>query len=210
MEEKFDCAAGEKCQTGRREHARVRTAAEKSYFPAHAAPHHRTRRTRAAPAAVLVAAQLQGFCGGDRRGMRREFLCQGLCVLPIADRFRFALALLSPPVMSLFNTGLTPRDAEARANAPPLLFWSRALLRAAGCFVPARTRVPAGGSGRCPRGRRYSLLTYDGLFPFLLQLAPAPAATLTLLAVLTPAEHERRGQPQKGSLQGTLQPSKGR
>lgn len=61
MEHKFNCAAGEKCQMGRREHVCVDMAAEKSYFPAHAAPCHHTCRTRAAPAAVLVAAQLQGF-----------------------------------------------------------------------------------------------------------------------------------------------------
>lgn len=138
------------------------------------------------------------------------YFCAKDSVLPIADCFRFALALLSPTAMSLFNTGFTPRDAEARANAPLLLFWSRALLRAAGCFVPARMQVPAGGSGCHPRGQRCSLLTYDGLFPFLLQLAPAPTATLTLFTILTPVEHERRGQPQKGNLQGTLQPAKGR
>lgn len=130
------------------------------------------------------------FCGGDDVGCAGHF-CAKDSVLPIADCFRFALALLSPTVMSLFNTGLTPRDAEARANALPLLFWSRALLRAAGCFVPAHMQVPAGGSGCRPRGQRCSLLTYNGLFPFLLQLAPAPTATLTLFTILTPVEHER-------------------
>lgn len=44
-------------------------------------------------------------------------LCQGLRVLPIAGGFRCSLGfpLPSTPV-SLFNTGLAPRHAEARAN----------------------------------------------------------------------------------------------
>lgn len=46
-----------------------------------------------------------------------------------------------------------------------------------------------------------SLLTYDGLFLFLLKLAPAPAATLTPLIVLTPAGHKSQGQPKNGTAQ---------
>lgn len=45
-----------------------------------------------------------------------------------------------------------------------------------------------------------SLLTYDGLFPFLLKLAPAPAATLPPLTVLTPAGHKSQSQPKNGTL----------
>lgn len=44
-----------------------------------------------------------------------------------------------------------------------------------------------------------SPLTYDGLFPSLLQLAPVPAPALTLLAVLTPGKRGRGGQPGNGA-----------
>lgn len=87
--------------------------------------------------------------------------------------------------MSLFNTGLAPRDAEARA---PLL-----LLGAGGDELRA--------------GVALSLLTYDGLFPSLLQLAPVPAPALTLLAVLTPVREGQEVSLGLGELLGKLQTS---
>lgn len=111
-------------------------------------------------------------------GMLQPFLCQGLCVLPIASSFHFIVGFSLNPSspISFFNTGPAPRAAEARVNGLHHCF-SRAgdELRAGDCFAPAHT--------------------YDGLFPSLLHLAPVPAPALTLLAVLTPGKRGRGGQP---------------